>query len=199
MKLPNRLIGKSKYHIKNSEHLVKLPNEINPDEDDLFASTDVTALFTSVPYDEMVDIAEDRPKERPWVMQWNKVHIGRDGGVADFLSEYHLLQIPGRVLQTDVRGSHGITHLTLIIDNIFMEMFKIKALATAPNPPCFWGWYVDDTGPVQKKHHIQGLFEHTKGQCEDIEEQASKCNLPMLDVMWRWEGEKISTDVYRKP
>ena len=72
---------------------------------------------------------------------------------------------------------------------MFVEMFEIKALATAPNPPCFWGQYVDDTGIVQKKHHIQSLFEHINGQHESIaftvEEQDSEGNLPMLDVMWR--------------
>ena len=42
-KLLNPLVGKSKYHIKNSEHLVTLLKEINLEEDD------ITALFTSVP------------------------------------------------------------------------------------------------------------------------------------------------------
>ena len=63
-------------------------------------------------------------------------------------------------------------------------MFEIKALATTPNPPRFWEWYIDDTGTVQKKHHIQGLFEHINGQHESIaftvEEQDSEGNLPML-------------------
>ena len=66
----------------------------------------------------------------------------------------------------------------LIIANMLMEMFEIKALATAPNPPRFRGRYVDDTGTVQKKHHIQGLFEHINGQHESIaftvEEQDSE-------------------------
>ena len=56
---------------------------------------------------------------------------------------------------------------------------------------------------VQKKHHIQGLFEHINGQHESItftvEEQDSEGNLPMLNVMWRQEGDKIGTDVCRKP
>ena len=57
-----------------------------------------------------------------------------------------------------------------IIANMFMEKFEIKALATVCNPPCFWGWYVEDTSTVQKKHHVQGLFEHTSinGQHESI-------------------------------
>ena len=76
-----------------------------------------------------------------------------------------------------------------IFANMFMEVFEIKALATAPNLPCFWGWYIDDTGTVQKKHYVQGLFKHINSQHESIaftvEEQDSKGYLPMLDVMWR--------------
>ena len=57
-KLFNPLVGKSKYYIKNSEHLVKLLKEINLEEDDVFVSYDVTALFTV-----MVGIAVDRAKK----------------------------------------------------------------------------------------------------------------------------------------
>ena len=91
--------------------------------------------------------------------------------------------------------------ISLIITNMFMEILEIKALSTTPNPPCFWGWYIDDTVTVQKKHHVTGLFEHN-GQHESIaftvEEQDSEGNLPMLDVMWRREGDRIITNVYRK-
>ena len=76
-----------------------------------------------------------------------------------------------------------------IIGNMFMEIFEIKSLGSAPNPPCFWGRYIDDTGTVHKKHHVQGLFEHINGQHESIaftvEEQDSEGNLPMLDMMSR--------------
>ena len=60
--------------------------------------------------------------------------------------------------------------ISLIITNMFMETFEIKALVTTPNPPCFWGLYIDGTGTVEKKHHIQGLelFEHTNSQHESI-------------------------------
>jgi hypothetical protein len=84
-----------------------------------------------------------------------------------------------------------------------MEEFEIRALATAPNPPRLWCRYVDDTGTVQKKHHVEGLFQHINGQHESIaftiEEQDSDGNLPMLDVMWSRKGNQIGTDVYRKP
>ena len=65
VKLLNLHVGKGKYHIKNSEHLVKLLKEINLREDDVFVSYDITALFTSVLCDEVVDITVDRAKKDP--------------------------------------------------------------------------------------------------------------------------------------
>ena len=41
---------------------MKLLKEINLEEDDVFASYDVTALFTSALCDEVVDISMDRAK-----------------------------------------------------------------------------------------------------------------------------------------
>ena len=86
-----------------------------------------------------------------------------------------------------------------IIANMFMEMFEIKALATAHNLPYFCRRYIDDTSTVQKKHQLQCLFEHINSQYERIgftmEEQYSEGNLSMLDVMWRREGDKIGTDM----
>ena len=64
-KLLNPLVGKSKYHILNSEHLMKLLKEINLEEGDMFVSCDVTALFTSVLCNEVMDIAVDRAKKDP--------------------------------------------------------------------------------------------------------------------------------------
>ena len=62
-KLLNPHVGKSKYHIKNSEHLVKLLKEIDLEEDEEFVFYDVTALFDSDQCDKVVNIAVDRAKK----------------------------------------------------------------------------------------------------------------------------------------
>ena len=88
-----------------------------------------------------------------------------------------------------------------------------------------WHWYTNtqgwaleawDTGwlhyyyypvvpglPIWLLEYTQSLQNNSKfwisGIAFTLEEQDSKGNLPMLDMMWRWKGDNISTDVYRKP
>ena len=56
------LVRKGKYHIQNSEHLVKLLSGIKLEDDDMFVSYDVTALFMSVLCNEVVGIVVKRAR-----------------------------------------------------------------------------------------------------------------------------------------
>ena len=57
----------------------------------MFVSYDVTALFTSVPFDEVVDIAVDRAKNDP--ESYNRTKLtAKEIGQLLIWSEHHLLQ-----------------------------------------------------------------------------------------------------------
>ena len=146
-KLLNHRVGKSKYHIKNSEHLVKLLKDISLEEDDVFVSYDVTALFTSVHCAEVVHIAVDRAKkDHEW---YNRTKLTPEamGELLTFSLNTPYFKFQGEFYQQVFRAAMG-SPISPIITNMFMEMIEIKALATAPNPPHFCGWYVDNTGTV---------------------------------------------------
>ena len=128
VKLPNPLVGKSKY-IKNSEHLVKLLKEINLEEDDVFVSYGVTALFTSVLCDEVVDIAVDRAKKDPECYNRTKLTLEEMGELLTFCLNTTYFKYQGEFYQQVFSAAMG-SPISLIIANMFMEMFKIKALAT---------------------------------------------------------------------
>ncbi|XP_072028555.1 uncharacterized protein [Amphiura filiformis] len=87
--------------------------------------------------------------------------------------------------------------------NIFMEDFEIKALSSYPNPPRFWGRYVDDTMVIIKKSAIESFTDHLNTCHPSIKftmERKSNGQLPMLDVMVkREENGSLSFQIYRKP
>ena len=115
------------------------------------ATYDVTALFTSVPCDEVVYRAKKDPE---W---YNRTKLTQEemGELLTFCLNTTYFKFQGEYYQQDfVFGVVMGSPKSLIITNMFMEMFEIKALATSTNPPCCWGWYIDNTSTVQKKHHV---------------------------------------------
>ena len=59
--------------------------------------------------------------------------------------------------------------ISLLIANLFMEEFEVKALLSAPHPPCLWVRFVDDTLVIQKAEHSQQLLHHISSQDLNIQ------------------------------
>ena len=88
--------------------------------------------------------------------------------------------------------------------NIFMEDFERKALSSYPNPPRFWGRYVDDTMFIIKKCEIENITNHINALHPAIIkftiEREVNGQLPMLDVrVIRETDGTLSFQVYWKP
>ena len=54
------LVGQTKFHMKNSEQLVKDLSQITIDDNEEMVSVDVTALFTSIPTDKACQVMRNR-------------------------------------------------------------------------------------------------------------------------------------------
>ena len=84
-----------------------------------------------------------------------------------------------------------------------MEYFELKAMGEASNPPKYWCRYGDDTGTVIKQEHSDELFQHINSQHNSIkftkETEGPNNSIPMLELQLIREGNKIITDIYRKP
>ena len=62
---------------------------------------------------------------------------------------------------------------------------------------------MDDTQAVQKRQYVNSLFDHINSRHDKIkftkEEENENQQLPVLDVLMTREGNKVTTNVYRKP
>ena len=66
----------------------------------------------------------------------------------------------GGEFYNQVEGAAMGSPVSPLTANIFMEEFERKALSAYPNPPRFWGRYVDDIMAVIKKSEIENFTNH---------------------------------------
>ena len=103
-----------------------------------------------------------------------------------------------------VEGAAMGSPVSPIVANLYMEYLEQKALSTAPNPPKFWGRYVDDTFVIHKEANKQSFLQHINSvdpairfTVEDNKEDGS---IPFLDTIVKPEADgSLSITVYRKP
>ena len=93
--------------------------------------------------------------------------------------------------------------ISLIVANLFMEDFEIRALATSPCTPTLWKRFVDDTFTIIKQTHKEAFLEHLNSINSNIqftsEEPCENGSIPFLDMITPNEEGKLKTTVYRKP
>ena len=89
-----------------------------------------------------------------------------------------------------------------VIANVFMIKLEQKALESFEHPPKTWQRFVDDIFTIVKRSQVKNLLPHLNKQHPNIsftveEEQDNK--LPYMDITVHRIGNKLHTDVYRKP
>ncbi|CAH1267006.1 Hypp3654 [Branchiostoma lanceolatum] len=195
------LVGQTAEHIKNSKDLVTKVKGIKLEDGEVLTSFDVTALFTSVPGEEVVQMATRRAEADLTWKDRTLLTPEEFGELLLLVVSTTYFQYNGAIYEQTYGMAMG-SPLSPVLANLFMEEFERKALDTAPHRPKFWGRYVDDTGVVNQREHEQELFEHINKQHDSIKftiEKEKDGRLPMLDVMMiRNPDNSITTDVYRK-
>ena len=94
--------------------------------------------------------------------------------------------------------------ISLIVANLYMEDFEMRAINTSPQPPLMWKRFVDDTFVVIKAAQKQGFLDHINSIEHHIqftsEEPRLDGSMPFMDILITpGEDGNLTTTVYRKP
>ena len=202
-KILKPLVGKSPHHINSTQDFVEQAKHFKLEAGECLSSYDVSALFTSVPIDPALNIIKDllvkdnTLKERT-VMEVEDIIL-----LLEFCLKNTYFSFQGQFYE-QVEGAAMGSPVSPIVANLYMEYLEQKALSTAPNPPKFWGRYVDDTFVIHKEANKQSFLQHINSvdpairfTVEDNKEDGS---IPFLDTIVKPEADgSLSITVYRKP
>ena len=86
--------------------------------------------------------------------------------------------------------------LSPMVENIYMEIFEVEAIRSAPNPPQFWKRYVDDTFTILQSSKKEEFLEYLSSIDQKIqftaEDQREDGAMPLprySGVTWkRWQS-----------
>eukprot|EP00745_Piridium_sociabile_P039856 TRINITY_DN7522_c0_g1_i16.p2 TRINITY_DN7522_c0_g1~~TRINITY_DN7522_c0_g1_i16.p2 ORF type:complete len:139 (-),score=21.82 TRINITY_DN7522_c0_g1_i16:574-990(-) len=120
---------------------------LSPEE--RLVSYDVTALFTSVPVEESLQIIRKRLEEDATLSDRTSLSAEH---VCDLLAcclRTTYFTFEGNFYQQTEGAAMG-SPVSPIVANLFMEDFEQKSLAAFPSPPRLWGRFVDDAIPSKR-------------------------------------------------
>ena len=195
------LVGKTQHNITNSADLVQKLSDIVPQPDEILVSYDVTALFTSVPVTESIEIIRRRLQNDPTLPQ--RTTLSADH-VCDLLAcclNTTYFTFEGNFFQQTEGAAMG-SPVSPIVANLFMEDFEEKALASFHTPPRYWGRYMDDTMTVLKTSVVEEFSNHLNSQHPAIQftrELEDNGSIAMLDTRITRTDSALAFSVYRKP
>lgn len=192
----------NEYTIKNSSSFIKDIHNINFKSNYYLASFDIKSLFTNIPLIETIDICVDLckslniiPHELTELEFKSLLDIAIKESVFCFNND----------LYKQVDGVAMGSPLGPTLANAFLCFYEDRWLKDCPvdYKPIYYSRYVDDCFLVFKESsHASRFLEYLNSKHRNIKftiEQEENGQLPFLDTLVTKSGNKLLTDVYRKP
>ncbi|XP_071476499.1 uncharacterized protein [Diadema antillarum] len=204
-KILGPLVGTSLHHVKNTQDFVDKISQIALEDDETIVSYDVSALFTSIPPAEAIQVVKKNLENDSQLKDRTKLSVDQ---IVESVSvclnttyfsfqDQHYIQKHGCAMGSPISP---------IVANLYMQDFETVALKsyTGSKPRVwlryvddtfvivkkqktqkFWLRYVDDTFVIVKKQETQKFFQHINTCDPNISFTTEECKdqkLAFLDV-----------------
>ena len=158
-KILKPLVGKSMYHIHNTQDFIQQIKDIKLQKDQCMVSFDVKALFTSVPIKPAINTIKKLLEEDPELQKRTTLSVTNIIRLLEYCltSTYFIFQ--GRFYEQQEGAAMG-SPISPIVANLYMEKFEQLAINTAPHPP-FSGEDLWMTPSPSWSHHTRPVSWNT--------------------------------------
>ena len=193
------LVGNSAQHIKNTCDFVQQIKGITLQANECITSYAVSALFSSVSIDPAINIIRRKLE----MDTRTSMKVEQVISLLEVCLKTTYFQFQGRFFE-QLKGAAMGSPISLIVANLYMKDFEIKAINTAEYPPGIWKRYVDDTHLIIEATKKEGFLEHINSIDLHIqfttEDAKANGSIPFLDtIVMPQPDNSLLTTVYSKP
>ena len=177
------VVGNTDYTVKNSCEFADFIKDKTLNACEELVSFDVVSLFTKIPVDLAVKVAEERLREDVSLGQRTSLPVEDIIHLLSFCLKTTQFTYNGTYYQ-QVFGTAMGSPVSAVIANMVMEDVEQRALATSPVKPFFWKRYVDDVISAVSGNEAERLLSHLNSVEPSIQftlEREKDKRLPFLD------------------